>query len=163
VTVATSAPPDVSVGAVGGEPRTLEEWVTTFHLVTVVIDPYTDESAWILRTAARVLDTFRGADCRVAWLVTADEADAKAFLGPYADEFLTLVDPDRVFVKALSIERLPALVHIRQDLAVLGAAQGWDPAEWQAVTDNLGTLMSWSKPVLPAAGDPTPFAGSPAI
>ena len=162
MTVATTAPADLSLGALGGEPRTLDEWVTTFHLVVVVIDPYTDQSAWILPTAARVLATFRGADCRVGWLVTADDADAKAFLGPYADEFLTLTDPDRSFVKSLEIERLPALIHVRHDLAVVGAAEGWDPAEWKAVTDNLGTIMSWSKPVLPSAGDPTPFHGSPA-
>lgn len=163
VTVVTSAPADLELAALGAEPRALSEWVTTFHLVMVVIDPYTDQSAWILPTANRVLSTFRGADCRVAWLVTADETDAKAFLGPLATEVLTLCDPNRVAVKALGLDSLPALVHVRQDLAVVGAAQGWNPHEWQQVTDNLGTLMSWSKPVLPAPGDPTPFSGSPAV
>ena len=66
----TTAPADLSITALGGEPRTLREWVTTFHLVVVAIDPYTDQSAWILDTADRILTNFREADCRVAWLVT---------------------------------------------------------------------------------------------
>ncbi|MEJ7583725.1 MAG: hypothetical protein WKF43_06445 [Acidimicrobiales bacterium] len=129
----------------------------------VAIDPFTDQSAWILDTAGRILTTFREADCRVGWLVTADEADARTFLGPWATSLLTLIDPDRRVVKSLELDHLPALVHLRQDLAVVGAAEGWDPQEWQAVTDTLGRLMSWSRPVLPAPGDPTPFAGSPAL
>ena len=44
-----------------GEGRTLEQWLTTFHLVSVVIDPYTNESAWILDTAARIMRNFTGA------------------------------------------------------------------------------------------------------
>jgi len=162
VTAAASAPADLLIGAIGGEPIPLSEWVTTFHLVVVVIDPYTDESSWILRTAGRILGTFRGADCRVAWLVTADEDDARTFLGPYATELLTLLDPERKLVNALGLERLPALVHLRQDLSVAGVAEGWRPTEWQAVTDQLGEVMSWSKPRLPATGDPSPFVGSPA-
>ena len=41
-------------------------------------------------------------------------------------------------VKGLGLERLPALVHIRQDLAVVGAAEGWHPPEWDSITENLG-------------------------
>jgi hypothetical protein len=157
----TTAPADLTVTALGGEPRTLEEWVTTFHLVMVAIDPYTDQSAWILDTAARILDDFVESDCRVGWLVAADAEDARTFLGPWADRFLTLIDPDRSVVKGLGLERLPALVHVRQDLAVVGVAEGWHPSEWRSITDNLGRIMSWSRPVLPVPGDPTPFEGSP--
>ena len=157
----TTAPADLSITALGGEPRTLEEWVTTFHLALVAIDPYTDQSAWILGTASRILDDFVGADCRVGWLVAADADDARAFLGPYADRFLTLIDPDRAVIRGVGLERLPALVHIRQDLTVIGASEGWHPAEWQAITDNLGKLMSWSRPRFPIPGDPSPFEGSP--
>ena len=156
----TTAPADLSITALGGEPRTLREWVTTFHLVMVAIDPYTDQSAWILETADRILTNFREADCRVAWLVTADAEDARAFLGPHADRRLTLIDPDRSVVKGLGLERLPALVHIRQDLAVVGAAEGWSPPEWDSITENLGKSMSWSHPVIPLPGDPSPFEGS---
>lgn len=148
--------------AVGGEPRTIEEWLTTFQLLTVIVDPYTHESAWLLDTARRVLANFRGADVRVAWTVTADERDAKRFLGPLAEETLTFVDPDREFVAALGLEQLPALVYIRQDLAVVGTAQGWHPEEWERLGQLVGKVNSWSHPTLPMAGDPGPFEGSPA-
>ena len=153
---------DVKLTALGGETRTIAEWTTTFQLLTVVLDPYTAESAWILKTARRFLDVFQGADCRVAWTVTADEQDARRFLGPLAAETLTFADPDRELAAALSIERLPALVHIRQDLVVVGQAEGWNPPEWEQIGQLLGKMMSWSYPQLPAAGDPGPFAGSPA-
>jgi hypothetical protein len=161
--VPSQAPADLPIAALDGETRTVDEWLTLFQLVVVVLDPYTNESAWILRTAGRLLTTFRGADCRVAWLVTADAADARTFLGPWADDLLTLVDPDRRVVKELGLERLPALVHIRQDSVIVGVATGWHPPEWQEIVDRLGDLMSWSKPRLPGPGDPGPFEGSPAM
>ena len=77
-------PGDVKLTPLQGEPRTLQEWLTTFHLVVVVLDPYTYESAWLLDTAGRILSEFRGADCRVGFLVTANAEDARQFLGPWA-------------------------------------------------------------------------------
>ena len=47
-----------------GDPRSLGDYMTTFPLVPVVLDPYTNESAWILDTAHRVLTHFKGAGCR---------------------------------------------------------------------------------------------------
>ncbi len=160
--IETTVPGDVELAALSGEERTLDEWLTTFHLVLAVVDPYTKESAWLLGTMGRVLETFRGADCRVAWLVTAGAEDAGRFLGPWSRQVLTLVDKERAVVKALGLDELPALVHISQDLTVMGVAQGWQPAEWQEVTDRLGTIMRWSRPVFPAPGDPGAFRGSPA-
>jgi hypothetical protein len=146
----------------GGEPLTMSDQVTMFHLVVVALDPYTYESAWLLETAGRILEEFYGADCRVAWLVTAGDADARAFLGPWAEKFLTFVDPDRSVVEALGIEEIPALVHIGNDLSVIGKADGWDPEQWRPITDNLAKMMSWSKPIFPKPGDPMAFAGSAA-
>jgi hypothetical protein len=160
--VVKQVPADVKLTAVGGEPRTIAEWTTTFQLLTVVLDPYTNESAWLLETAGRVLANFRGADVRTAFTVTAPERDATRFLGPWADEFLTFADPDRELVGALELERLPALVYIRQDLAVVGQVEGWDPEAWQDLGQLVAKVNSWSYPKLPAAGDPGPFAGSPA-
>lgn len=162
VAVVTQVSEDVKLAAVGGEARPIEEWLTTFQLLTVVLDPYTHESAWILKTAQRFLATFRGADCRVAWTVTADERDAKRFLGPLADEFLTFADPDRSLAKGLELSEIPALAYIRQDLAVVGLAEGWNPSEWEHVGALVAKVNSWSYPTLPAAGDPGPFKGSPA-
>ena len=160
--VAQQVSGDVKLTALGGETRTLAEWLTTFHLAVVVLDPYTSESAWLLETAGRILMNFREADSRVGWVVTADERDARRFLGPWAADLLTFVDPNRDFVAAVELTRLPALVHIRQDHTVLGVAQGWNPQEWAGVTEQLGRIMGWSHPNIPEAGDPGAFEGSPA-
>ena len=47
-------------------------------------------------------------------------------------------------------------------VTVAGAAEGWDPLEWRAVAEHLAKNMSWSAPLIPAASDPSPFAGSAA-
>lgn len=154
-------PADLELHPIGGEARSLEEMISFFHLVVVAIDPYTYESSWILPTAGRILSAFEGADCRVAWLVTADEDDAREFLGPWAERVLTLCDPDRTAVKALGVREIPALVHVGNDRSVVGSADGWDPAAWKAITDNLATMMAWSRAIFPKPGDPAPFRGSP--
>ena len=46
--VAKDPPADLVFTPLGAEPRPLSEWLTTFHLATVALDPYTNESAWIL-------------------------------------------------------------------------------------------------------------------
>ena len=159
----TEAPGDLPLQTLRGPEASLDQWLTTFHLVLVVLDPYTHESAWLLPSATRVLRVYDEADCRVGLLMTCDADDARSFLGPYAQEFLTFVDPDRQVVKALDIERLPALVHLRQDRSVAGLAQGWHPEEWRAVTEVLSEAMSWSRPVIPGPRDPAPYEGSPAL
>lgn len=157
-----TVPADLELHPYGGDTLTVAEQVTMFHLVVVVIDPYTYESSWLLETAGRILEELAEADCRVGWLVTADDADAAAFLGPWRSRFMTFCDPDRSVVKALELKEIPALVHIGNDLSIIGVAEGWDPETWRPVTDNLAKMMSWNKPVFPKPGDPLPFAGSPA-
>lgn len=161
--MATDPPGDLELAPIDGEARTLTEWLTTFHLAVVVIDPYTYESSWLLETGGRILEEFRGADCRTAFVVTADAADARTFLGPWAERVLTYVDPDRDLVKALGLNEVPAFVYIRQDLHVVASAEGWDPPEWREVAVRLADDTSWSRPLIPAHGDPQAFAGSPAL
>lgn len=146
-----------------GVERPLDDWLTTFHLAVAVLDPYEYESAWLLETAGRILTTFKGADVRVGFVVTASPEEATQFLGPWADELFALCDPDKLFVKSLELETLPALVHLGLDGTVLGSAEGWDPLGWRAVADNLAKVMSWKAPDIPAAGDPKPYAGAPAL
>ncbi|MCP3856170.1 MAG: hypothetical protein GY745_11125 [Actinomycetia bacterium] len=153
---------DLDLKPLGGDAKTLEEWLTIFHLVGVVIDPYTYESAWLLETAGRVLEGFRPADCRVAFIVTANEDDAREFLGPWTDRMLTFVDPDRALTRQLELETLPAFVHIGQNGTLEGAAAGWNPAQWHELAGGLAKVLSWTAPAIPAPGDPAPFAGSPA-
>lgn len=161
--MATDPPADLTLAPITGEARSINEWLTTFQLAVVVLDPFTNESSWLLETAGRVLTHFRGADCRVAFLVTGTADEARQFLGPWADKVLTFADPDRTAVKALGLNELPAFLQIRGDRHVAAAAEGWDPAEWRAVANALAKNMSWSAPLIPADGDPSPFAGSAAL
>ena len=157
------APGDLQLDPLQGAGHILSEWLTTFQLAVVVVDPFTHESAWIVETAGKMLQTYRDADCRIAWLVTGTDAEAKRFLGPWAEEILTFSDPDRTAVKALGRESLPAFLHIRQHLAVVGASEGWDPEEWRAITVELSRNMSWSRPSMPGEGAPAAYDGTPAL
>ena len=127
------ADPAIELDPITGDPHSLAEWLTLFNLLVVVLDPYTRESGWIIETAGRLFRLYEEADVRVGFVVTGDEDGARQYLGPYADEFLVLVDPDRDFVRSLELERLPALVHITQDCTVEGSAEGWKAEEWEEV------------------------------
>lgn len=160
--MATDPPADLRLAPINGEAGTIAEWLTTFQLAGVVLDPFTNESAWIIDTAGRILLHFREADCRVAFIVTGTRDEARQFLGPWADKVLTFADPDRAVVRGLGLNELPAFVQVRHDLHVPAAAEGWDPDEWRAVAESLAKNMSWSTPLVPAYGDPSPYAGSAA-
>jgi hypothetical protein len=161
-TVATTLPADLTLSPLGSEPRDLEAWLTTFHLASVVLDPYTNESSWVLKSAVRILEGFRGSDARVNFVVTAEAADARQFLGPLVDEFQVFCDPGRTFVKAVGLQRLPAFVFVRVDREVAGVAEGWNPAAWREVAHLIADATAWTAPMIPGAGDPSAFAGSAA-
>src|SRR6187455_779403 len=156
--MATDPPADLLLQPINGDAGTIADWVTTFQLAAVVLDPFTNESSWLLDTAGRVLLHFREADCRVAFIVTGTEAEAREFLGPWADRVLTFADPDRAAVRGLGLNELPAFLHIRGDRTVAAAAEGWDPEQWRAVAESLAKNNSWSAPLIPADGDPSPYA-----
>jgi hypothetical protein len=160
--VASTVALDIPLTTVGGEERPLHEWLTTFHLASVVLDPYTNESSWILKTATRVLDAFRGADVRVNLVVTCTAEEAKQFLGPLVDEFLVFCDPTRAFVRGLGVGTLPALVFV-QGNGTVAAAEGWDPHEWHRVAKIIADNTAWLPPNIPGPGDPSPFRGTPAL
>ncbi len=143
-----------------GDARPLTEWLTTFPLVPVVLDPYTHESAWILDTARRILANFADAGCRPCWLLTCTAEDARQFLGPYADEFLTFTDPSRSAVAGLGIEAAPAIALVHQDGSITAKAEGWNPEEWREVAIAIAQISQWSRPEIPMVGDPAPFSGS---
>jgi hypothetical protein len=160
--VATKLPNDLSLRPLDGDARDLAEWLTTFHLASVVVDPYTNESSWVLKTAVRILEGFRGSHARVNFVVTANEDDTRAFLGPLTEQFLVFCDPDRTLVKALELDTLPAFAFIRVDREPVAIAQGWDADEWHAVAAAIAATTRWRAPMIPAPGDPVSFAGSPA-
>lgn len=143
------------------EVRPLSEWTTTFQLFVVALDPYTVQSAWVLPTAVRLLREYAESDCRVAFLMGCDTADARQFLGPLADEFMVFIDPDRTSMTGLGIDSLPALVHVDQSPTVVGVAEGWNTEAWRQVATELSRVLGWTPPGLPNAADPAPFAGTP--
>lgn len=69
--------PDVQLAALGGDRRNLEEWLTTFHLASVILDPFPNERSWVLKTALRILDGLRGSSARVNLVFTATEAETR--------------------------------------------------------------------------------------
>lgn len=154
---------DVELHPLGGQTVSLADQTQLFHLVAVVLDPYENESAWMLKTAARILHELSDADCRVAWIVTSNEEDARTFLGPHADNVLTFCDPDRDVVKALDISEIPALIHVGTNQELVGLANGWNAETWKPITNNLAEVLSWNRPGYPKPNDPGPFAGSPAL
>ena len=159
--VATNPTPDLALVPLSGRTRTVRELLTTFHLLFVAVDPANTRSRWIIPTAARVLSEYEQADCRVAWMVAGDGADARKLLGRWASEIMTFLDPELTAIKGFGLETLPAIVHVGQDLSVVNAVEGWDPPAWRDLTKELSRRMSWSRPHIPAAGDPGPFDGAP--
>ena len=157
----TDVSADVQLTPLTGEPRSISEWTTSFHLAIVALDPFTLESSWILDTAVRLLRKYAEADVRIAFLVTASTDETRQFMGPLATEFLIFADPDRSAVTSLGLESLPAFVHINQHHQVEAKAEGWVPTEWKSVAENLSNRMDWSTPMIPDAGDPSPFQGTP--
>lgn len=154
---------DLTLTTLTGKSHTLREWTNMFHLGSVVLDPYTNESSWILETAVRIMRQFTGAAVRVNFIMTCDADDARTFLGPYAEEFLVFCDPTRAAVKALGLSELPAFVLVQANGTIPAAAQGWAAPEWKSVAEAIATLTAWSKPSIPAPGDPGSFRGTPAL
>lgn len=160
---ATELPTGLQLTSIDGQTRTIDEWLITFQLLGVVLDPFTYESAWLLDTAGRILESFRGASVRTCFVLTCTAEEARRFCGPWVERMLIYTDPDRAVVKAVGLDELPALVHVRQNRAVAAVAQGWQPPQWRAITTAVAKERNWTHPVFPAPGDPGPYAGSPAL
>ncbi len=153
--------PDTSFTSINGNSYPLRDWLTSYPFFLVALDPYTNESSWILEAAGDLLHHFSPADIRVGWIATTDEEGCRTFLGPWEEKFLTFPDPDRKLVTELGLEELPALIHIRSD-GFLEVANGWNPEQWNEIAATISKQLSWSKPQVPKPGDPTPFSGTPA-
>jgi hypothetical protein len=160
--VARDLSADLNLTPLNAPGRPVREWLTNFHLLLVSLDPYTNESAWILDTAARVMRHYADTDARMCWHVTANADGARDFLGPLAKEFLTFTDPDRTVVRGLGLTTLPAISFVRADGQILAGAEGWDPRAWRAVIEAMAPVLAWSTLDLPQPKDPRPFAGTPA-
>jgi hypothetical protein len=80
-------------------------------------------------------------------------------LGAAADEYLCFLDPEGTAVKGLGVSKTPAFVHVRLDTTVASLAEGWNPSAWDDAVERLAKEMAWSRPLIPAPGDPPPFSG----
>ena len=161
--MASNPPADLLLQPLTGKGFPISAWLVQYQLLFIVLDPFTNESAWAFPTAVRILHNFEQADCRVGVVLAgADVDESKQFLGPHTKNFLCFPDPNRTIVRSFGLERVPAIVHIGSDGAVVNAAEDWDPDSWQVVTDELARMMAWTGPVLPDPRDPGPFVGTKA-
>ena len=156
--MAKNPDPTLPITSLTGKTRTLDDWLTIFHLCMVVL-PGRPEAAQFVPVAERALKVFRDADCRTAVLVTGNETSARKILGPLADRYVVYVDQERALVKSLGLERLPAFVHLRADTTVVDVAEGWEPDAWDRVAEGVANSMKWTRPVYPLPGDPPAFEG----
>lgn len=154
-------PLTLTLTPVTGKPRTLREQLTTFHLALIAIDPYARSHRPLVPTIDRILHNFAQADCRVAILAAGDADQTRIFLGEAANKYMIFTDPNQEACRAFGITHLPAFLHIEQDGSIAAASNGWNPPEWNSIAEELGRVTSWNPPVVPMAGDPAPFAGSP--
>jgi hypothetical protein len=158
--VAKNPDPTLELSTSKGVSRTLDDWSTMFQLCLIILPDRPEAAAWI-PVGQRISAVLGDSDCRIAYVVTGSALIAQRILGDAEAKQATFVDPDRTLVKSLGLERLPALVFLRQDTTVGAATEGWDPAEWQAVAKEVAKAMAWSTPEIAPPGEaiPTPTAG----
>lgn len=158
--MAQSPDPTLKITSLKGVTRTLDDWTTMFHLCLVVLPDRPEGALWI-PVARRIFQVLGDADCRTAVCVAGSESIARRVLGSASEEFLVFADPDKALARSLGLTHLPAFVHLRQDTALVDAAEGWRPREWQRVADGIAKAMAWSTPHVARAGDPAPTDGWP--
>jgi hypothetical protein len=158
--VAKNPDPNLKLTSTKGVTRTLDDWATMFHLCLVILPPR-PEAAVFVPIAKRIFQVFGDADCRTAFCVAGNEFIAHGVLGDAEQGYLSFIDPDGELVNSLGLTHLPAFVHLRQNTTLVAAAEGWDPAAWQAVAKEVGKSMAWSVPTVAGAGDPPPTPGWP--
>jgi len=158
--VAKNPDPNLKLVSTKGVSRTLDDWSTMFHLCLVILPPRSEASAYI-PIAERIFKVLGDADCRTALCVVGNEFIASNVLGEAESRYLSFIDPDAELVTSLGLTHLPAFVHLRQNTTLVAAAEGWDPAAWQAVAKEVGKSMAWSVPTVAGPGDPPPTPGWP--
>jgi hypothetical protein len=160
--VAQNPNPQLAITSYKGVTRTLDDWATVFNLAIVIL-PDRLEGNEFVPVVDRIFATFGDSDVRTIVCVPATPGITKRVLGSALDRWLVWCDPERAFVSALGLERLPAFVHLRQDTTLVNAAQGWSPSEWQRVADEIARHEHWTSPVVAGRNDPSPTPGWAAV
>ena len=158
--MAKNPDPNLKLASTKGVTRTLDDWSTMFHLCLVILPPRPEASAFI-PIAERIFKVLGDADCRTALCVVGNEFIARGVLGDAENKYLSFVDTGGDLTTSLGLTHLPAFVHLRQNTTLVAAAEGWDPAAWQAVAKEVGKSMAWSVPTVAGASDPPPTPGWP--
>ncbi|MEX2255167.1 MAG: hypothetical protein WEC34_06990 [Acidimicrobiia bacterium] len=151
--MAKNPDPSLTLTTSRGVARTVDDWTTMFQLCLVVLPARSEASAFI-PVAQRIFATFGDSDATCAYLVTGEAEVARRILGKVEAEEMTFVDPDGALVASLGIQRLPALVQIRQDTSVGATAEGWNARDWQRAVREIAKAMAWTVPEVSGAGDP---------
>ena len=159
--VTVKLPDDLMLHPLGGEARELEQWLTTFHLASVVLDPYTNESSWILQE--------RGADPRRLPRLrrrgsTSSSPPTRtthaAFSGPCATSSSCSAIPTARSSRRRASTELPAFVFVRVDGELVAKAEGWNPPRG-ATSPRSSPRRPLECAADPDGGRPGPVPGSP--
>ena len=160
--MAKNPDPTIALTNLTGTTRTLDDWTTMFHMVLVVL-PDRLEGAQYVPIAERIFAVFGDSDAKVGFLVPGPAPMANRLLEGARGPANVFLDPDRALIASLGLERLPALVHLRQNATLANVAEGWDPKEWQTVAKAIAKSMAWTLPEVARPGDPPATAGWPAL
>jgi hypothetical protein len=160
--MAKNPDPTLPLTNLAGTTRTLDDWTTMFHMVLVVLPDRLEGAQWV-PVAERIFATFGDSDAKVAFLVPGPAPMANRLLEQGSGKYSVFLDPDRALIASLGLERLPALVHLRQNATLANVAEGWDPSEWQRVARAIAAAMAWTCPEVARPGDPAPTPGWPAL
>ena len=160
--MAKNPDPSLALATSAGVTRTVDDWSTMFRLCLLVLPGRSEAAAWI-PVGRRIFATLGDADCKCAFVVAGSDEIARRLLGPVERDVMTFVDPDLALVSSLGLERLPALVFLRQDTSLVAAAEGWDPTEWQRVVRQVAKAMAWTVPIVQGTGDPAKTEGWPIV
>jgi hypothetical protein len=160
--MAKNPDPTLPLTSLAGTTRTLDDWTTMFHMVLVVLPDRPEGSQWV-PIGERIFATFGDSDAKVAFLVPGPAPMANRLLEHGSGKYSVYLDPDRELIASLGLERLPALVHLRQNSTLANVAEGWDAQEWQKVARAIATAMAWTTPSVARPGDPPATPGWPAL
>jgi hypothetical protein len=158
--VAKNPDPLLPITSYAGVTRTLDDWATVFNLAVIVL-PDRPEGAAFVPVVERIFATLGDSDVRTIVCVPSTKTIAKRILGAAVDRWLVWLDPDRAFIESLDLERMPAILMLRQDTSLVTAAQGWSPTEWQRVANEIARHEHWTTPLVAGRGDPAPTPGWP--
>jgi hypothetical protein len=158
--MATNPDPALKLTTSEGVTRTLDDWSTMFHLCLVIL-PARPEAAKYVPIGDRFFGIIGDSDARASFVVAGPESVARRILGTETKRNVVFIDPDLELVNSLGLERLPAFVLLRHDGAVVAAAEGWDPKEWNDVAREVGRMLAWTRLEIALPGDPPAFPGWP--